>query len=88
MHEIHNLPVRPGFCLNACGVFIPEVALGGFDGADGGVLFIGVAGAKISSLTGKVFKLHAHTHRVSMGLCDCRHGAFNDIICFPVKLGA
>lgn len=84
-----RVSMKPGMngCFNACGASIPEVALGGFDEEDGGVLFIGVDGGKISSLTGEVFKLHAHTHRVPMGLCDCRHGAFNDIICYPVKLG-
>lgn len=87
MHERRSLPLCSWFCFNACGTLLPEVALGGFDEEDGGVLLVGVDGAKIISLAGEVFKLHTHTHRGDMGLRDCRHGAFNDIICFPVKSG-
>lgn len=55
---------RVGF--NACGVCVPvyppEVALHGSDGADGGVLLVGVRGAKLGTLAGEVFKLHTHCH--------------------------
>lgn len=87
MHERCSLLLCPWFCFNACVTLLPEVALGGFDEEDGGVLLVGVDAAKIISLTGEVFKLHTHTQRGDMGLPDCRHGAFNDIICFPVKSG-
>lgn len=79
--------MKTWFCFNVCGAFLPEVALGGFNEEDGGVLFVGVHGAKISSLAGEVFKLHTNAHRGNMGLRDCWHGAFNDVICFPVKSG-
>lgn len=41
---------------------LPEVALFGVDEADGGVLLVGVGGAQLCTLTGKVFKLHTHCH--------------------------
>lgn len=91
MSLVHESMGDAGFCyvpgFQCLSTLLPEVALGGFDEEDGGVLLVGVGGAKIISLAGELFKLHTHSHRGDMGLCDCRHGAFNDIICFPVKSG-
>ncbi len=65
-------------------VDLPEVALFGVNEADGGVLLIGVRGAELGTLTGKVFKHHTHCHWVSV--CR-RHRALNGFICFPKKWG-
>lgn len=64
---------------------LPEVALFGVDEADGGILFIGVGGAKVGTLTGEVLKLHTHCYRLSVRLDGRRHGALDEIICFPAK---
>lgn len=66
-------------------LYVPEIALLGVDEADGGVLFVGVGGDKVVTLTGEVFKLHTHGHRVDVCVAGRRHGALDDFICFPTK---
>lgn len=60
-------------------VFVPEVALSGFDVADAGVLLVNVLGEELRALTGYVFKLHTHRHRLSVCVQGRRHGALNGV---------
>jgi len=76
-----DVPVRPHVSDSGC-MCLPEVALLGVDEADGGVLLVGVGGAELRALTGKVFKLHAHGHRVRVRMQGWRHGALDGVFCF------
>lgn len=64
---------------------LPEVALFGVDEANGGILFIGVGGAEVGTLTGEVLKLNTHYYCLSVCLDGRRHGALDEFICFPAK---
>lgn len=55
------------------------------DEADGGVLLVRVDGAALLTLTRKVFKLHAHRHRVGLALQGRRHRALNGFLGFTRK---
>ena len=61
----------------------PEVALGGLDEADGGVLLVGVGGAQQGALAGQLLKLHTQRHRLCVGVQRRRHGALDAVCRLP-----